>query len=67
MYVVVKSLLTCQAQTALIELIPYEKPLTDGKHLVEEKFDNSAYGGNRIFDTENDDAETPFLGRGYEV
>jgi hypothetical protein len=34
MYMVIKSLLTCQAQTALIELIPYEKPLTEGKVLM---------------------------------
>jgi hypothetical protein len=48
-------------------LIPYEKTLTDGKGLVEKKFDISAYAGIGIFDTENDDAETPFLGRCYEV
>jgi hypothetical protein len=67
MYVVIRSLLTCQTQTALIELIPYGKPLTDGKPPVKEKSDDSAYGGIGIFDTENDDAETPFLGRSYEV
>jgi hypothetical protein len=67
MYVVARSLLICQTQTALIELIPYEKTLTDGKGPIEEKFDISPYAGIGIFITENDDAETPSLGRCYEV